>query len=95
MPFVDHRKNSRTDWGREVPGAINPNLEDIRLGALLRIADATEAMAKRHTELMAARDYYERAARERLAEIEALRRQRAALRGTITRMKRAQEKGHA
>ncbi|MEN1941052.1 hypothetical protein WCE39_08160 [Luteimonas sp. MJ174] len=95
MPFIDHRKNTKTLWGREVAGESNPNREDIQLGCLLRIADATEAMAKRHTELMAARDYYERLARDRADTIETLRRQRAALRGTITRMKRAQEKGHA
>lgn len=93
MPFIDHRKNSKIGWGREVEGESNPNREDIQLGCLLRIADATEAMAKRHTDLMPSRDYYERVARERLAQIEALLRQRAALRGAITRMKRAQEKG--
>lgn len=93
MPFIDHRKNTKTFWGREVDGESNPNLEDIKLGCLLRIADATELMAKRHTELMSQRDYYERLARDRGAEVERLVRQRAALRGTITRMKRAKEGG--
>ena len=94
MPFIDHRKNTKTGWGREVEGESNPNREDIQLGCLLRIADATEAMAKRHTELISQRDYFERLARDRADTIETLRRQRAALRGSITRMKRSREADH-
>lgn len=94
MAWSDHRENSRIAWGREVSGESNPDPGAIKLGALLRIADATELMAKRHTELMTQRDYYERLARERADSIETIRRQRAALRGTITRMKRAQEAGN-
>lgn len=95
MPFIDHRKNSRTGWGKDVEGQINPDRDDIQLGCLLRIADATEAMAKRHTELIRDRDYLAQRNREHLATIETLSRQRAALRGTITRMKRAKEAGRA
>lgn len=95
MRFIRHRDNSRVGWGREVEGTNNPDRQDIQLGCLLRIADATEAMAKRHTELIRDRDYLAQRNREHLATIETLSRQRAALRGTITRMKRAKEADHA
>lgn len=62
--------------------------DELRTGALQRIADATEAMAKRHTELIRERDsfmslYY--AACERETK---LSRSNAALRGQITRLRK-------
>jgi hypothetical protein len=60
MPFVRHRENSRRDWGAAVPGDKNPDTDAIKLGCLLRIADAAELMAKNYGELIAERDRYER-----------------------------------
>lgn len=67
-----------------------PTWQEVRDGALLRIADATEKMAQRHTELMRERDYYEQLANSRAEHIRRLERSNAALRGVIARMKRAQ-----
>ena len=81
------RKASRDEWVSRVDP---PTDDDLKIGALLRIADATEKMAQRHTELMRERDYYERLASSRAEDIRRLERSNAALRGVIARMKRAQ-----
>lgn len=79
-----YRKESRTDWGTTDDKVT---LEQINTGAILRIADATEAMAKNHVQLQTERDrlqrWYEQE-RERAAKLE---RSNAALRGQITRLK--------
>lgn len=88
MPFVDHRKNSRANWGKEVDREANPDFEDIKLGCMLRIADATEAMAKNHVALQAERDRLAKRCDSLQAEVDRLRRKRAALRGVVSRLKR-------
>lgn len=69
--------------------------EPINAGSLQRIADATELMAKGYTELIRERDYYEQRAKRLAAENERLTRQRSALRGAITRMKRQKRQEHS
>jgi hypothetical protein len=89
MPFIDHRKNSRTNWGRDVEGRdSNPDRDDIRLGCLLRIADATELMAKRHTELIRERDEFERSKARWQANAINLERRLRGTRGALTRAQR-------
>lgn len=86
--FIGHRENSRTGWGKNVNGEWNPDLNDIKLGCLLRIADATEAMAKNHVQLQRGLDFY-KAAYERANNTNAwLARSNAAMRGYIKRLKR-------
>jgi hypothetical protein len=46
MPFKNYRDESRTQWGAEVDESYTISREQIGLGCLLRIADATEAMAE-------------------------------------------------
>lgn len=86
MAHRGYREASRVNWGRD--GSESLSLEQINTGALLRIADATELMAKRHTELMTQRDMYERwhdeeAQKRRLAE-----RRISSLKGQITKLKK-------
>lgn len=50
--FKSYKEQSRIDWGNNYRDDEKPNRDDLKFGALLRIADATEAMAKRHTELI-------------------------------------------
>lgn len=72
--FKSFRKESRIDWG--IRGSTEPlSDEQLKLGAILRIADATEAMAKRHTEL--------------LEEVERLKRYQASLKGRIATLKKS------
>lgn len=56
--------------------------------ALLRIADATEAMAQNYIRLQNERDYLARRVKELDAVCARLSRSNAALRGTVKRMKR-------
>lgn len=81
-----YRKESRKDW--IAVGAAVPTLEQLQFGAIQRIADATELMAKRHSELIGekeraenSRDYWRR-------EAERLSRRINALRGQITKLKK-------
>lgn len=48
-----HRKLSRTDWFNN---NSEPTIADIQLGAVLRIADGVELMARRHSELVSAKE---------------------------------------
>ncbi|MEF3068106.1 hypothetical protein, partial [Pandoraea apista] len=80
------RDESRKTWTTN--GDSAPTLEQINMGSLLRIADASEAMAKNHVQLQRDRDmyfnWYEREYEKRLK----LERQINALRGVITKMKK-------
>lgn len=80
------RDESRKTW--TINGDSAPTLEQINMGSLLRIADASEAMAKNHVQLQRDRDmyfkWYEREYENRLK----LERQINALRGVITKMKK-------
>ena len=79
------RQSSRLDWLPTQSGG--PSDTQIACGALQRIADATEVMAKNHAALIAERDRYERWYKEAKAGAERLARSNSALRGTITRLK--------
>lgn len=84
--FKNYREESRNKgWGTDSEG--NLTADQLQLGAVLRIADATEAMAKRHTELIRERDNFERMYRDASRRAEHYRRSNAGLRGVITRLK--------
>lgn len=82
---------SRTAWETTGGNESGSDLSDARLqiGCLQRIADATESMARNYVQLQAERDRYERGWKEGRAENERLGRTIRALRGVITRQKRA------
>lgn len=61
--------------------------ETLHTGALLRIADAVEVIAKDYHQIIKDRDYYKRRAAVRMEQIEALERKIAAERGVKTRFK--------
>ena len=50
--FHDWRTSSTKNWGTSLEAGQTLTREQIQTGALLRIADATEAMAKNHFELI-------------------------------------------
>ena len=79
-----YKAESRRDWWTP----RTPSTEEVTCGTLMRIADATEKMAKRHTELIEERDLLLRKYRARNATIEMLHRRLAGTRGYITRLKR-------
>lgn len=79
------RKESRKDFHRE-SGATS---DDLRLGCLQRIADAMELMAKRHDELVRAKESAEREAHYYRDLYRSLERSLRATRGQVTRLKNA------
>lgn len=83
---ISFREHSRQDYGRMDGGKLT--VEQISCGALLRIADATEAMARNHVQMQADLDYYKTLSETRAEVINRLERSTAALRGTITKLKK-------
>ncbi len=76
----------KKDWGiRRNDGYVEP--DELRNGALMRIADACEKMALNHAELVRERDLFEKQYGEAWKRIEAYRRQNAALKGVITKLR--------
>lgn len=93
MAEKDLRIASRINWTRNVPEGQNLGVDDIKLGCLLRIADAAELMAKRHEELVRDRDFWKNRADSLIAENICLINQRTALRGVVTKLKKAGGRG--
>lgn len=48
MVFKSYRDESRTNWGVTVAEATKPDRDQLYLGCMLRIADATELMASNY-----------------------------------------------
>ena len=86
--FKKFSDESRNGYGRETADGNLWN-DDLQVGCLQRIADATEAMAKNHIRLMEERDRYERWWKTAKADAERIARSNAALRGYIKRLKAA------
>ncbi len=88
MPFKSYRDESRVNYGKTISDGDTLLRQDLEFGCMLRIADATEAMAKNHIALMEDRDRYKLwydEKRKQLARRDATIR---SLRGHITRLKR-------
>ncbi len=86
MGIRSYRQASKMDWGSEESEGVT--LAQINTGAILRIADATEKMAQRHTDLMRDRDYWELRAKDAERALETERHRSASLRGHLKRAKK-------
>ena len=85
--FQNYRTATRdVQWGTSQ--TENLTVEQINAGSLLRIADATELMAKNHAALVDERDRYLRWYTQEVANGKRLHATIRGLRGTITRMKK-------
>ena len=82
-----YAEESRSNWGTSKEGKLT--YEQITLGALLRIADATEKMALNHDRLVSDLEHYKKRTRGLCGQMERLNRSNSALRGHITRLKKA------
>lgn len=82
------KKESRTDWGTLLEDNESLPDEKLKLGAILRIADATELMASEQIKMKNDLEWYKKRYTESLEEIHGLRRSNAALKGHITRLKK-------
>ena len=82
--WKSYREASKIDWGSKAHDCY----DQIKLGSLLRIADATELMAKNYRQLIEERDQYKKRYEESLEGGNHLRLRIAALQGVVTKMKR-------
>lgn len=80
----DMRKASKQEWNAQVD-----NLEAINAGSFQRIADAIEKMAANYDNIRNDRDWYKRRYEEERSCNKRQTFRIAALRGVITRMKKA------
>lgn len=90
MSFKNYRDESRSQWGAHQETSLT--IEQLMLGATLRIADATELMAKNVVQLQDDRDRYKRWHGEEKALRQSAERRITALRGVITRLQNAASK---
>lgn len=90
MPFKDYRVQTREiQWGTTQDTTLTT--EQINIGCLLRIADATEKMAQRYDELINSRDYFKREVDRLRRENDRLGRSNASLRGHLKRAKKIKD----
>ena len=82
---MTHREAAKKAWKTDKAVA---NEGEIKLGALLRIADSMDSMCKSRVDLEANRDLYKRWYKEEQVETASLRRTITGLRGYITRLKK-------
>jgi hypothetical protein len=86
--FKSFREESKTNWGVTQDEKDPLNNDQLRTGAMLRIADATEKMARNHIDLINDRDRFERYYREARAQNRSMFKSMAGLKGQITRLKK-------
>ena len=86
--FKSFREESRIDYGRHMQPDDKMTRDDLQFGALLRIADASEQMAKNIVRLQRERDEYEAMYKRSVESNIKTARSNAALRGVIKKMKR-------
>jgi len=85
-----YREGSRIDWASEQYNCP----DQIKLGCLLRIADATEKMAQSYSALIYERDRYKKWYEEKRTMVGHLYNRINGLRGTITKMKEKANRVH-
>lgn len=87
MPHKSYRQESKSDWGVSVSDNYKMNDEQLKLGALLRIADATELMAKNYLRLQADNEMLRRWHENEKAQVAKLQRQVNAYKGIVKKLK--------
>ena len=91
--FVTYREESKTNYGKDKEILPNGNTESatheqVNVGSLQRIADATELMAKNYSTLVFERNSFENLYKAERVDNERMARRIAALKGVITKLKR-------
>lgn len=81
-----HRELSRSNWIPSI--GTESSTESIQLGCLLRIADATEAMSKNHTQLIIENKYLKNSRKHYLDLAHNRSRSLSAYKGHNTRLKK-------
>ena len=83
--WTSYKEGSKQNYGTKED---NLNAEQIQLGCMMRIADASELMAKNYLRLETDLQWYKKLFNEHLTEIKRLRKQIAAYKGEITKLKK-------
>lgn len=83
-----YREESRANYYGTGNGSAN--IEQINCGSLQRIADATELMAKNHIRLQEDLNWYKKRYQNQVRENDRLRKQVAAYKGHVNRLKKLQ-----
>ncbi len=86
MSHQSCKEKSRLDWGSSQLEKLT--IEEIKCGAILRIADAMELMAKRYNDLIAERDQYQRSRDYFLDRSKTLERSNRSLRACLKKTKK-------
>lgn len=84
--FKSYRDQSKRDYGTNQDHKLS--LDQIQLGAILRIADASEKMASNYSQMQQDLDWYRIRCKSLNETIESRNRQIANLRGQITKLKK-------
>jgi hypothetical protein len=87
MPFKSYKEESRKNWGEDIPDNNTFCIDQIRVGAILRIADSLEKMEKPITRLMDDVTYYKKLNEELKKENLKLAHSIAGLKGYIKNLK--------
>lgn len=86
---MNHREAAKRTWTTNGDGATT---EEIKVGALLRIADSTEKLCMSRVALETDRDMYKRWWKEEQQRTALLKRRLAGLKGYVARLKREIDK---
>lgn len=92
MAFRKFKEESRKEWGQAIPDNDNISNELIQLGAILRIADATEKMCADRVKLEKDLEWFKKECRQLNEEIAKLRRSKASYIGKLRKAKSEIEK---
>lgn len=84
----DHRELSKQNWELG-DDHLGQNIKDLELGCLLRIADATEVMAKNYNKLLDDTAHYKGRLESEQEITKRLMRRIAGLKGHINRLKKS------
>jgi predicted Rossmann fold nucleotide-binding protein DprA/Smf involved in DNA uptake len=82
------KEASRKNWMSQLEKEDDIPTDQIQAGAIMRIADAVEVMAKNYNELIRERGNFERWYKEERERKNKLNRSNSAFRGHITRLKK-------
>lgn len=86
MAFKNYREETKKNWGSNDPDSLT--LDQIQTGCMLRIADATELMARRYQDLIDDRDRYKRWYENQQQENAKLVRSNNAYKGIVKKLKK-------
>jgi hypothetical protein len=85
--FKSYKKESRSDWGSTVDENVVLDRDQLKLGAVLRIADSLEKMEQPYLQLIRDVEWYKKRVQNLDAQNDTLRKRVAAYQGVIKRMK--------